>query len=1116
MLYFCTLFQRGYKKKRKLKKINKQNVKFMRKLTFLLACLFLVGLGLVNAQSKSISGKVFSADDGQPVIGATVRVKGTAVGTITDTDGNFKITVPGTATNLVITYVGLKSVEVAAQNNLSIKMQSDARQIDEVVVVATALGIKRQQREVGYAATTIKDKFITQANSTNVSQALNGKISGLNVTTTNSGVFENSKINIRGIRSLTGNNQPMFVLDGSPVSIGFLNSVAPEDIQDVTILKSAASAALYGPDAVNGVILVTTKRGNTDKTVVSITSSLQISKVAYFPKIQKEFGDGAGEVQDQFGNFGYVPYENQMYGPRFDGSTKAIGVSVQDPNNPGKLLQQSGPYDARHYQDKLDFFNTGMTFQNAVSLSSKDYFLSVTNADIKGLMPDDKNSRTTLRFNSGKEYKRLSVKYNINYTNNSFDIVNEANMPNLTKSSYSGSVLQNIMQIPNNVPLLSYKDLNSVFGKYENYFNEFAINPYWIIANLRSKGTTHDFLGNIDLSYKFANWLKADVKASSNVSVQSLKNTDGPISVSDWTLTQGGPSGGGRDATSYHNQPGKVFDETYIYSRVNVDAFLSGEVNSNNFNIKYLAGSTIRDTKSVDVAVGGNDLTVQNLYNVGVRSGDADVPSYPNSTNITNNPNASITTRLMSAYGNLTVGFKNFAFLDLTGRNDWDSRLSIANQSVFYPGASASVIMSDIFPTLKDNSISYLKLRGAWNRSGNVNIAAYSTQATYSLGLGFPYGSNVGFTANNIIPSPDLKPEFVTTTEGGFELRMLDDRINLEATYFNQDNTNQILQVSQSWATGYPVALANAASFRNYGVEMDLSLTPLIKIGNGNFDLRINATYNNNIVTQTLNNTSVILAGTNNFIQQGGGNPTVNNIAVVGQPAFAFQLTDYTRDPATGKVIIDAITGNPAAATELVVKGRTLPLWVIGVSPSYTLGNFSFSMTWDFKTGNNFYAGQGADMDFSGISARSAEYGREPFLFPNSVYKSGGTTKNPIYSPNTKILTLGNYGYWTGSTTNTGIATNYYGSAAALRLREVNISYSLPSKFLKNNVEFIKKATISLIGKNLLMFLPASNQWGDPEFSNTSNNSNLNISGVSSSYQTPASRFYGATVNVQF
>ena len=1065
----------------------------MRKLTFLLACLFLVSVGLVNAQSKSISGKVFSADDGQPVIGATVMVKGTAVGTITGTSGEFKISLQGNAKNLVVSYVGMKSVEVEAKNNLVVRLESDSKQMDEVVVVATALGIKRQEREVGYAATTIKNKFITQANSTNVQQALNGKISGLNITTTNSGVFENAKMNIRGIRSLTGNNQPMFVLDGTPVSLSYLSSIAPEDIQDVTVLKSAASAAILGPDAVNGVVQVTTKRGDTDKTAVSLTSSLEATQVSYFPLTQHKFGAGAGEVQDEFGNYGYVSYENQMYGPRYDGTMQQIGITDQNGN---KLM---APYSNLYAQDKANFFNTGTTFQNAISLSSKDYYFSITNADIKGLMPNDKNNRTTLRFSSGKDYKNLTVKYNVNYTNNTYDIVNEGDMPNLTQSSYTGSILSNIMQIPDNVPFSSFKDLNSQWGKYDNYFNEFAFNPYWVIASLRQKGTTHNVIGNVDLTYKVAKWLKADVKASSNVAVAQYTNTDAPIVVSDYTLNVLK-----RNNTQYHNQPGYVFTDMAMSSRINVDAFLSGEVDVNDLNVKYVAGTMMRSNYYNDVAVGGNDLTVPGLYNVSVRSGDAEVPGYPN--------NSTIKSSLLSAYGDISIGYKKLAFLELTGRNDWDSRLAVANQSVFYPGVSASFIISDIFPALKDNQINYFKLRGAWNKSGNVNLSPYETQAVYSNGTGFPFGSNVGVTAGNTIPSASLKPEFVTTSEVGAEFRLFEnDRVGIEATYFNQDCTNQILRVSQSWTTGYPIAIANAASFRNYGVELDLKLTPLVKIGDGDFNLQVNATYNNNIITETMGNIPVVLSGNSGFIQNASSSPTVNNIATVGQSAFAFQLTDYQRDPATGKVIVDATTGNPAVASSLVTKGRTLPLWIVGISPSYSLGDFSISMTWDYKGGHNFYAGAGPDMDFSGISARSAQYDRQRFVFPNSVYLDAATGK---YVDNTNILVSdGNYGFWTSKTQNTGVGTNYFASAAAWRLRELNITYTLPTKFLKNNLSFLKRASVSLIGKNLLMFVPETNQWGDPEFNYTTSG---NTMGVSSAYQTPASRFFGATVNLQF
>ncbi|HET9570838.1 MAG TPA: SusC/RagA family TonB-linked outer membrane protein [Bacteroidales bacterium] len=1067
----------------------------MRKLVFLLACLFWVGIGLVNAQSKSIAGKVVSGDDGQPVVGATIRVKGAAGGTITDAVGEFKLNIPSSAKTLVVSYIGMLTQELEARDNMIVTLQPDSKQVNEVVVIGTALGIKRQQREVGYAATTIKSNFITQANSVNVQQALNGKVSGLNITTVNSGVFEDAKINIRGIRSLTGNNQPMLVLDGAPVSLSYLYSIAPEDIQEITVLKSGASAALYGPDAVNGVIMVTTKKGDTDNTKVSLTSSMQMSSVAYFPKLQSIFGAGAGEVQDEFGNYGYVPYENQQYGPRYDGTMQDIGITLED----GSVLR--GPYSNKYGSDKVKFWNTGYTFQNAVSLSSKDFFFSLSNADIRGLMPNDKNRRTTMRFNSGKQYNNLTLAYNVNYTNSQWDVVDESLMPDLTQSSYTGSILSQIMQVPGNVPLISvYGDKNSKWSKYENYFNEFAINPFWIIDNLRQKGTSHEMVGTFDATYTFAKWLKANLKASTNFTTSYTKSSMGAMSVSDWTLAN-------RDNTSYHNQAGEVFTSQTTNSRMNLDYYLNGEYDAtSDLTVKYVLGGSTRQTDYANVYVGGYNLTVPNLYNVSVRSGDAYVPA--------GTANATIQTRLLSAYGNLTFGYKKYLYLELTGRNDWDSRLLSKNRSVFYPAANVSAILSDILPELKEGDINYLKVRSAWSKSGNVNLAAYQLNPTFALGVGFPFGSNVGYTAGNTIPSLNLLPEYVETIEAGVELGLFEDRIHLDLSAYNQNNTNQILSVTQSWTTGYPTGLSNAASFRNYGAELEVNVTPLVKIGSGDLNLKFNASYNDNKVTSTLNDNPVVLSGNSNFIQNAASNPTINNIALVGQSAFAFQMTDYVRDPKTGKVIVDATTGNPALASEMVVKGRTMPKWIVGITPSYNIGHFNISMTWDFKTGHNFYAGQGADMDFAGISARSAQYGRERFVFPNSVYKSGkDESGNPIYSNNTNILVSdGNYGFWTGKTTNTGIATNYFASAAAWRLRELNVTYNLPKEMLKET-KYLSAASISLVGKNLLMFVPSSNQWGDPEFNFSSSG---NTMGISSTYQSPASRFFGATLNVQF
>lgn len=1064
----------------------------MRKIVSLLSVLMLFCL-LAFGQTRTVTG-VVRDEKGDIIPFANITEVGNTRNSVqADANGTFSIKVNGNA-QLSITAAGHNGQTVTASGNVvNATLPTTNAQLTEVVVT-TALGIKRESKELGYAATSINNKTLTQAKSVNVAQALNGKISGLNVTTTNSGVFENAKINIRGIRSLTGNNQPLLVVDGAPTPLSFLSSIPPDDVQDLTVLKSAASAAIYGPDAVNGVIVVTTKRGTGNRLSVTVSSAVEAARVAYFPKLQHQFGGGAGEVIDQYGNYGYVPYENQIYGPAFDGSIKEIGPHLED----GSV--QTGPYAPIHKDDKRNFWNTGMTIQNSISISGQDFYASVEDAKIKGLMPNDQNRRTSFRFNGGKTSGKFSINYGLNYVLQNSDVVDENAFTGLFPA-YNGSIFFLVLQTPDNVPLTSYKNWRTdKFSQFSNYWNEFAVNPYWVIGNLRAKGRKDDFIGNISMGYQLFPWLKANVNASTTLDFYTQKNTQAPVVVTDFAAAN-------RNSTQYSNRPGGVFDESGYSSRINFDYFLSGDTHFSDFSVKYVVGGLIRQNRSKDVSIEGNNLVVPYLYNVGGRSGDAGVPLYPNG-------NYDVTSRLLSGYGSVGFGYKGFAFVEFTGRNDWDSRLLKQNRSFFYPSANASVVLSDAIPSLKNsNVISYAKVRAAYSKSGNVNVGVYSLNATYSQPAGFPYGNNAGFTANAQIPSPDLKPEFVITKEAGLELGFLKNRLNLEATYFYQNCNNQILTVSQSAATGYTQGLANAASFKNYGVETDLSLTPLVNVGKGRIDFKVNATYNNNEVTSTLGNIPVVIGGNSQFLQNSVSSPTANNIAVVGMPAFAFQLTDYNRDSA-GHVIVDKFTGLPSESSDLKVVGRSLPLWIIGLTPSYSIGGFSVSMTWDYKTGNDFYAGIGSDMDFSGLSARTAEYGRQRFVIPNSVYNQNQGTNLPAkYVQNTNIETQdGNYNFWTGAATNTSIGTNYFSSAAAWRLREVNISYNLPLKWIGGG-RVIKRLTVSAIGKNLLLLVPKSNQWGDPEFNSATG---ANTFGLSSSFQSPASRLFGGTITVQF
>jgi TonB-linked SusC/RagA family outer membrane protein len=1064
-----------------------------------LLLLIMLCAGLISfaqAQTKTLTGKVVN-DKGDPVPFATIQIKNSQSGTAADAQGFFSIKAKA-GDVLVISSAGFTSKEmtVSNDNNITVSLAQSSQELQSVVVT-TALGIQRQAKELGYATTTVTNRTLTQGRSVNIEQALNGKVSGLNISTVNSSVFENAKINIRGIRSLTGNNSPMLVVDGAPTPLSYLSTIPPDDVQSLTVLKSAASAAIYGPDAVNGVIIVNTKRGG-KKPTITLSSTIEATRVSFFPKLQKSFGGGAGEGVDQYGHYTYVPYENQQYGPAFDGSIQPVGVPLED----GSI--QMLPYTNAHSEDKLKFWNTGLTIQNAASIAGEDYYISIQDAKIKGLVPDDENRRTSVRFNGNKKFGNFSINYGLNYVLQDYDVLNEAGIQTSFPGSYSGGLFFLVMQTPNNVPLLDYKDWqNGKFAQYSNYYNEYAISPYWAIGNFRSKGRTDNLIGNVDVSYKFFPWLTGTVRLGSSLSFQNSKTTNAPIVVSDWALAN-------RNPTIYSNQPGSVFDDESSTSRVNLDYFLSGEHKiAKDFSVKYVAGGMVRQNESKDVAVGGNNLVVPYLYNVAVRSGDAYVPSYYGFNGITTTiNNFDVITRLVSAYGSIGVNYKGWAYAEFTGRNDWDSRLLQQNRSFFYPAANVSVVLSDAISAIKNSGvISYAKIRGAISKSGNVNLNPYSLQATYSQPVNFPYGNTAGFSANGTIPAANIEPEFVNTKEVGVELGFFKNRINAEATYFNQNNTNQILFISQSSTTGYNFALANAADFKNYGVEMDLGLNPIVKIGKGRIDLKLNATYNNNKVTHTLGDAPVIVGGSNFFVQNSVSSPTVNSIAVVGMPAFAFQLTDYNRD-SLGRVIVDATTGLPSAASEQVIKGRSLPLWIVGATPSFTLGNFTVSMTWEYKGGHNFYAGLGSDEDFAGISARSAEYNRQRFVFPNSVYWDGSK-----YVPNTNVQVQdGNYNFWAAGNTNTAIATNYFASAAAWRLREINISYDLPSKWLGNG-KFIKRLTVSAVGKNVFLFVPKSNQWGDPEFDYSTIG---NTFGVSSSFQSPASRLFGGSVTIQF
>lgn len=1024
----------------------------MRKLASLLAVFMLVSV-LTFGQTRTVSG-VIKSDKGEAIPNATVTESGTKNAVQADASGKFQITLKQGG-QLSVTASGYSPKVVSVSGNaVSVVLATAEAQMQEVVV--TALGIQKQPRQLGYSTAKVAGKEVTAAKAVNIQNGLTGKVSGLNVATVNNGVFADTRITLRGIRSLTGNNQPLLVVDGVPVSLSYLNRINPNDVDDINILKGASAASLYGPDGVNGVIIVKTKRGTKNGApVVTISNTTQFEKVSFLPKFQTQFGQGSSVDGNGIGVFD--PIENQQYGDEFDGSMRQIGRA----NDKGET--QIYPY-APIKGEKLRYFNTGVTMQNDVSLSAKDYYLSIQDAQISGTLPGDKNRRTTFSFKGAKEYGKFSADYTLTYTRTKYDVA-------------SNGAYWEVFNTAQNIPLTKYADWkNYTFASPNHYYNDYYDNPYYIKDRQRSRGTGHDLIGSMTLNYKILPWLNATYRLGTTVSNSYYKNT-----TDAWTFSEYAKHSGKYNSTN--DRFASVSDGESISSRITSEAFLTGQKDFGKISIDGLVGQSYRETFSKSVGISGSNLIIPTLFNVSNRTGEAGASESFSET------------KLMGVFGKLSFGYDNWAFLEVTGRNDWDSRLPKTGQSFFYPGASASVVLSDAISAIKNsNVISYLKLRGGVSKSGNVNLNPYSLEPTYGVAGGFPYGSLPGFTASSSVNNPAIKPEFVLSKEFGFELSLFRNRVSFEATAYQQDNSNQILSIQMSRATGYSTSLVNAADFTNKGLEFDLRLTPLFDLGAFKMNLKANYTLQDSKVNSVYEGLNEVGIGNGNF-------------AIVGYPAFMFKLTDYNRTP-TGQVIVDKTTGYPSQNPNLTMFGRTMPKHILGLTPSFEYKGFNLQITADYRAGHQVYHGIGPDMDFTGISIRSAANSRMRFVVPNSAYDDG-TGK---YVTNTDVLVrAGGYGFFEATSTNRGIQSNYLTSAAAWKVREIALSYDLPSKLLAKT-KAIKGASVGLVGRNLFMFLPKSNQWTDPEFANTTGNA----VGVNNTSILPPTRLYGFNVNLRF
>lgn len=1021
------------------------------------------GLSQLLAQNKNLTGKVVGADDGLPLPGVSVRVKGTTIATVTGSDGKFNIKAPGTSV-LQFTFLGYVQQEVAGGIDVSIRLASDSKALNEVVIT-TALGVKRKAKEIGYATQQVTGEALTASRPTNFATGLAGKVAGLQINQANNQIDAGDQVRVvlRGNRSFTGNNQALLVLDGVIVALSQLNSINPNDIESVNILKGANAAALYGSDASNGVIIVSTKRGKKDGGSISVTNTTMLNRLSYLPKLQTQFGSGTN-TDPSFGFPMYTQFENQTFGDRFDGSMREIGRPLPD----GTV--QMVPYSYAE-GEKENFFLTGVDEQNDVTYSGGNEngttYINAQRVNSKGYVPGDKSNRTAFRINGTRNIGKFSADYSFGFTQRNYD-----------KSNYQ--VYNSIINTPPNIPLSQYSDLTSKYGNPNDYYNDYYLSPYQGLAQYRNNERRDDLLGNLGITYKPTDWLNFLVRGG--ISTKNIQGKDKNYSLA----YSDAATAGDKSIADTQFVPSSVRDYNSLESRYNGDFLATATKSVEKFKFTLIGGAQVIQKNYKEQSIGGNNLVIADLFNVSNRTGDAVVSELERNS------------RQLGVFGDLTVTYNDFATVHVSGRNDWDSRLSKANRSFFYPAVDAAVTLTDAIEGLKNNRVlSNLKIRGGISKVYAVQVDPYKLAAFFNPANNFPYGSTAGFTLDNTVYDPDLKPEQTLSKELGIDAGFLNNRITIETSVYLQNTKDQEITtgIDLSGSTGFTKAVINTGEGQNKGIEFALNVTPIVATSGGfRWNIGVNYAYNTNKVLSLYAGQPQLGIGDNNYIVLGSSYPSIQGSA-------------YQTDP-EGHVVVDANTGLPIKLGVNKDFGQVNPSTNLGINTSFTYKGFTLSGVAEYRSGNVFYNGFASTLDFAGISSTSADAGRERFVYPNSVIQ----TSPGVYVPNTNVTTNQGGGSFWADGIRRDVMTNYVTSAAFWKIRELSLAYQVAPKFLQNHAKYIKNASIALVGRNLFMFRPSDNVFTDPEI----NVGTGNAQGVNNLNQTPPTRIYGFTATIGF
>lgn len=975
----------------------------------------------VNSFAQTISGIVKETDTGLPLTGATLTVEGTVTGTTTDGEGWFELSAsPGDV--ILVSYIGFTTERFTVQPDqklYEISMVQDRFLLSEVVVTG-ALGLERPSREMGGSAEIVRSAELNRGRTINPLTGLQGKVSGLRINVFDSKVDPEIRIRLRGTRSLTrissnsmdgrDPNDPIYVVDGMPVpSISRLN---PNDVESITVLKGANAAALYGSEGVNGAIMITTKSGYPGQSEVNFSHTTTFSNVYMLPPRQTTYGQGNDGV--------YSPTQYESWGPAFDGSMRDFGLPLPDGTRP-QIRYAAPSHDVRK-----DLFNTGVNSQNDISFAggseNSTYFLSAQYVTQKGIIPEDTNDRVNLRFNGTRAFGNLDTKYNINFVNNRKDITPDG--PWVGAYQYPANFNHNLIR--------DWENPDSP-GNPHNYFTSarsWYRNPYFMIDNIRNESSENIINGLVELNYNFTDWFSAIYRIGLFSSSENYRNFTRKF-----------------EAEGTRNVDGSLTDGTSSYSKLNSDLILRFSQNFGRVSTNLLLGQNVRSDYRKRTSLGTDQLLYPDVLNPDSRSGNLD---------------GSVTIqefRSMAVYGELTTGFDDYLYLTLTGRNDWVSTLSPDNRSYFYPGVSLSLILTDAIPQLRDfRPLSFAKLYGSWNKTGNVTLSPYQLNNSYTQNNGFPYDGLTGFYPGLSNPNPNIKPEFVTSWEVGLETSFFDHRLHLGATYVYSDSDGQIFDASTSRATGYNSALVNAGRMTNDIIELNLS-GDIIRNQNLQWNAGFNFAYTYNVVRELYEGLQI----RQNFRQ---------SFIVLGEQFPSLMVSDYKRDP-QGRVVVGE-NGDPVKAIDNTLLGTLVPPYTMGINSRFHYKGFSVNAQFDWRMGGWFYSEVIPRMYTAGTHPETARYNREPFIWPNSVIE----VEEGVYVENKDRYTSGGgKAFWSAQG---DIQRNTAAPSDFFKLRELAISYSLPASWLIDSP--FREVKVGIVGTNLFMITHPDNDFADPEY----------------------------------